>query len=375
VSGWSAWVDQELDLVRSVGRWRQIRTLDADGPVATVVADGRAVTSFAGNDYLGLARHPAVLAAARQAVDRWGTGATASRLVVGSRPVHDELEAEIADWKGTEAALLLPTGYAANLAVLSVLGTRGVRIVSDELNHASIVDGCRLARAEVAVFRHGDLDHAEALVAAHGGRSVVVSDSVFSMDGDEADVAGLVELCRRRGAALVLDEAHAVFGPEVPDAGDVTLVRVGTCSKALASLGGFVAAARPVIELLVNRGRSFIFTTASTPSDAAAALAALRVVRSGEGEVLRHRLRGHVDALAPGHPSPILPVVIGEEQAALDVAAALADRGILVPAIRPPTVPLGTSRLRIALSAAHTGAQVESLRTALADLGVVHAPA
>ena len=159
---------------------------------------------------------------------------------------------------------------------LTVLGGAGVRIVSDELNHASIVDGCRLARAEVAVYRHNDLDHAEALVAAHPGRSVVVSDSVFSMDGDEADVPGLLELCRRHGAALVLDEAHAVFGPDVPDPGDVALLRVGTCSKVLASLGGFVAASRPMIDLLVNRGRPFVFTTASSPADTAAALAALR---------------------------------------------------------------------------------------------------
>ncbi len=189
--------------MRSVGRWRSIRTLDGRLPVVTI--DGAEVVTFAGNDYLGLAGHPEVAAAAHAAIDRWGTGTGASRLVVGARPVHEELETELADWKGTEAALVLPTGYAANLAVLATLADGPeVLVVSDELNHASIIDGCRLGRGTVAVARHADVDHVDALLAAHAGPALVVTDAVFSMDGDEAPVAALhrgVRAARRAARA------------------------------------------------------------------------------------------------------------------------------------------------------------------------------
>jgi 8-amino-7-oxononanoate synthase len=361
---WAERVERRLDEVRAAGRWRSVRTLDGCGP--GFVHGGRPLVSFASNDYLGLAAHPAVRAAAVAAVARWGTGAGASRLVVGARPVHDELEAELAAWRGTERALLLPTGYAANVAVLTTLAdSPDVLVVSDELNHASIVDGSRLARGRVAVARHADAAHVDALLAGHDGPAVVVTDSAFSMDGDVAPIAELRRVCAHRGALLVLDEAHAVLGPEVEPGPD--LVRVGTLSKALGSLGGFVAGPAAVIDLLVNAARPFIFTTASTPADTAAALAALRVVRSPEGAALRARLRGHVDAVAgAGHPSPIVPVVLGSEADALAAAAALLDAGLLVPAIRPPTVPPGTSRLRVALSAAHSDTEVATLVTALA---------
>jgi 7-keto-8-aminopelargonate synthetase-like enzyme len=197
-----------------------------------------------------------------------------------------------------------------------------------------------------------------------------VTDTVFSMDGDVADLPALADVCARRGALLVLDEAHAVLGPE-PDPGACEMLRIGTLSKTLGSLGGFVAGPARYAELLENRARSYIFTTASTPADAAAALAALRVVRSEEGKALRSRLRAHVDVLRPGHPSPILPFVCGSESRASEAAAALLERGILVPAIRPPTVAPGTSRLRVALSAAHTNGQIGMLRECLGDLGLV----
>jgi 8-amino-7-oxononanoate synthase len=371
VSRWAERVRGRLDGVRAAGRWRQVRTLDGRLPVVTV--DGTEVITFAGNDYLGLAGHPGVAAAAAEAVERWGTGTGASRLVVGSRPVHDDLEAELADWKGTEAALVLPTGYAANLAVLGTLADGPeVLVVSDELNHASIIDGCRLGRGTVAVARHADPGHVAALLAAHDGPALVVTDAVFSMDGDEAPLAELLEVCGRHGALLVLDEAHAVLGPHVDleQAARVgaEVVRVGTLSKALGSLGGFVASSRPIVDLLVNAARPFIFTTAGSPADAAAALAALRIVRSEEGAQRVARLQAHVEAVAPRHPSPIVPVVLGDEAAALAAAARLLELGLLVPAIRPPTVPPGTSRLRVALSAAHTEDQVERLVKALADL-------
>ncbi len=371
MTAWGASVESRLQVIRSGGRWREIRSLDGRLPEAQV--EGRSVVSFASNDYLGLANHPAVAVAAHDAIERWGTGSGASRLVVGARPIHEELEAELAAWKGTEAALLLPTGYAANLAVLTTLADRpDVLVVSDEVNHASIIDGCRLSRGAVAVGRHNDVDHVAALLDVHPGPALVVTDTVFSMDGDEAPVDALAEVCRRTGALLVLDEAHAVLGPSIdlasPAWRDVAVVRVGTLSKTLGSLGGFVAASRAVIDLLVNAARPFIFTTASTPADTAAGLAALRIVRSAEGDALTARLRAHVDVVAPGHPSPILPVLLGDEHDALAAAAALLEEGLLVPAIRPPTVAPGTSRLRVALSAAHSEEQVERLRAALARI-------
>jgi 7-keto-8-aminopelargonate synthetase-like enzyme len=281
--------------------------------------------------------------------------------------VHRDLGAELAAWKHTEAALLFPTGFAANLGVLTTFATDGVLVVSDELNHASIIDGCRLSRGRVEIARHGDVAHVDALLAAHDGPAIVVSDTVFSMDGDEAQLDELVAACARHHALLVVDEAHAVMGPELPDHPDV--LRIGTLSKTLGSLGGFVAGSRASIDLLINAARPFIFTTAPTPADSAAALAALRVLTSSEGAELVARLRGHVERIAPGHPSPIVPIVLGDEERALDASRRLLDdHGLLVPAIRPPTVAPGTSRLRIALSAAHTDDEVDRLAKALVEL-------
>jgi 7-keto-8-aminopelargonate synthetase-like enzyme len=288
--------------------------------------------------------------------------------------VHHDLEAALAGWRRTDAAAVFPTGYAANLGVLATLGRPGVRIHSDELNHASIVDGCRLARAngaELRVHRHLDLEALATALAEPGAeRQVVVTDSVFSMDGDVAPLDDLLDLCTRHDAALVLDEAHAVLQPvpEVTVDGPM-VIQVGTLSKTLGALGGFVAGPRTAVELFVNRARTHIFTTALSPADAAAALAALGVLAGPEGDVLRDRLRAHVEAVRPGHPTPVLAVIIGEEAAAMAASARLLEQGLLVPAIRPPTVPPGTSRLRIALSAAHTTDQVDALRRALTQLG------
>jgi len=367
--GWRGRVEAQNAEIRAQGRWRSICTLEGGAAETRITATGQGVVSFASNDYLGLSQHPALAAAAHAAIARFGTGSGASRLVVGARPIHAELERELADWKDAEAALLFPTGYAANVGLLSALGRLGeVCIASDELNHASIIDGARLSRARVAVYRHGDLAQLEQILAS-SERAVVVSDSVFSMDGDLAPVSALAELCVRYGALLLLDEAHAVLGPPAPRLPGLEVLVVGTLSKTLGSLGGFVAGPRVYIELLVNSARTFIFTTASSPADAAAALAALRVLRSAEGEGLEARLRANVARLRPGHPSPIVPIVLGEEARALAVSKALLARGLLVPAIRPPTVPPGSSRLRVALSAAHTPAQVDALASALAELG------
>jgi 8-amino-7-oxononanoate synthase len=349
---WTDWVDAECLAVEAAGRWRRVVDLD------------EGLVNFASNDYLGLSRHPSVLAAAREALDRWGAGAGAARLVAGSRPVHGDLEAALAAWKREPAALLFPTGYAANLGVLATFGGPGVRVVSDERNHASIVDGCRLARAEVCVYRHLDADQVGDLLRSAPGRAVVVTDTVFSMDGDVAPVAELAERCAAHGALLVLDEAHAVLGPD-PDLDGVDHLRVGTLSKYLGALGGFVAGPRRFVDLLVNRARTFIFTTASSPADAAAGLAAVGVLRSDEGGGLIRRLRANVDLVAAGHPSPIVPVVLGDEVVVLAASASLREHGLLVPAIRPPTVAPGSSRLRISVSADHTRAQLQRLREAL----------
>jgi 8-amino-7-oxononanoate synthase len=355
--GWGEWSDREAARIRGAGQWRAPRSFDP--------SDAHGVVSFASNDYLGLTRHPAVMQAAHDAIDRWGTGAGAARLIVGSRPVHDELEAELADWKGTEAAVLFSTGFAANLGVLGTFAGPDVLVVSDELNHASLIDGRRLAGAPLAVFRHADAAHVDELLrASDAPRAIVVSETVFSMDGDVAPVDKLAEVCAHHGALLVLDEAHAVLGPTV-ELDDVDVLRVGTLSKTLGALGGFVAGPKRFTDLLVNCARSYIFTTASTPADTAAALAALRVLQSPEGDELRARLRDNVERLRPGHPSPVVPYLCGSEARALEAAATLLDDGLLVTAIRPPTVPPGTARLRVALSAAHSTEQVDLLAASL----------
>jgi len=375
---WPERIRAQLDRVVDEGRWRAPREFDACGPEGTL--EGSAVVSFASNDYLGLSAHPAVRTAAHDALERWGAGAGASRLVTGSRPVHAELEEELARWKGTEAAVCFPTGFAANLGVLSVLGGPGARIFSDELNHASIIDGCRLSRAEVVVYRHRDLGHLEELLDTHPEMpSLIVTDAVFSMDGDVAPLDQLAALSTRHRALLVIDEAHVVLGPclEVPDvtgSTNASVVRVGTLSKTLGALGGFVAASRDIVDLLINQARSYIFSTALPPADAAAALAAVRILRSAEGDALVDRLASLVQRMAsaelapPGHPSPIIPVILGPEQAAIEASSALLTRGLWVPAIRPPTVPVGTSRLRVTISAAHRDDDLIGLIDALHSL-------
>jgi 8-amino-7-oxononanoate synthase len=353
--------------LRRIDRLRRLVPFEGCGPRGTV--DGRSVISFASNDYLGLAHDSTVRQAAQDAIERFGTGATSSRLLLGSRSLHAELETELADWKRAECALVFPTGFAANLGVLSTLGcTADTTVFSDALNHASIIDGCRLAKATTIVYRHADIEHLDSLLRRAAGRKIVVSDSVFSMDGDIAPVPELARLCVRYEALFVLDEAHAVLGPEAPSYDGLELLRVGTLSKALGSLGGWVAGPRALIDLLINRARSFIYTTGLSPADSAAALAAVRIYRGPRGQQLRECLRTLVTRLRPAHPSPIVPIILGEDHASLAAADALLARGIYVPAIRPPTVPAGTARLRVALSAAHTDVMVDQLQRALAEI-------
>ena len=364
---WDAWVRAESLAIDAAGQWRTLRTVEGGGTRVRLDGLTEPVVSFASNDYLGLAHHARVRAAAADAADRFGAGVGSSRLIAGERSVHRDLEAALASLCGCEAALAFPTGYQANLAVLTTFGAHA-RIISDELNHASIIDGARLARGELVIYRHGDAEHALDLAATAPGRAVIVTDTVFSMDGDVAPISALSAGCARHQALLVLDDAHAVLPVDVPDPGAPCL-RVGSLSKTFGAQGGYVAGPRPWIDLIVNRARSFVYTTGLSPADAAAAAAAVALCSSEEGERLRLRLRGHMEMLRPGHPTPIIPIVIGDERKALDAARVLFEQGLFVPTIRPPTVPAGSSRLRISLSAAHEAGDVARLAGALADLG------
>lgn len=369
MTAWTEWAEGQLSAISDAGRLRQCVAFDGEGPRGTV--HGRKVLSFASNDYLGLTQHPLVREAAHAAIDRCGTGAGAARLVTGTRSLHVELEEELARCHDAERALVFPSGFSANLGLVTTLGTAGTTLFSDQLNHASVIDGCRLAKATTLVYRHLDMNHLESLLKATPGPKIILTETVFSMDGDAAPIEHLAQLADRHGALLVLDEAHAVLGPRwSPGRQGPEVIRMGTLSKTLGSMGGWVCGPRALIDLLVNRARSFVYTTGLTPADTAAALAALRICAGEEGLQLRGRLRRAVDRIRPGHPSPIIPVVLGAESAAVAAAAALFERGIHVPAIRPPTVPPGTARLRIALSASHDDEMLAQLSAGLRSIGI-----
>lgn len=360
---------------RSDRLFRELRALEPDGPVRARWRDRR-VTLFSTNDYLGLSGHPRVREAAAEAARREGLGPRASALVCGYTLEHRALEEELAELKGTDTALLFPTGFAANTAVLAALGgNRGSAVFSDALNHASIIDGCRMAAragAELHVYRHGDVDHLSRLLdRSERPRKLIVTDSLFSMDGDLAPLVELVDLKAAHDAWLVVDEAHATLvlgarGGGAAEALDVTGgvdVHVGTLSKAFGAQGGFVAGSRELRSWLLNMGRPFVFSTALPIPVVAAARQALRVREEEPGLV--DRLHAHLERFEDGTgiraDSPIVPVVLGGEDEALQAADALLGEGLFVPAIRPPTVPVGTSRLRITLSAAHREGEVEHL--------------
>ncbi len=348
----------------------------------TLAAHPSSLVSFSSNDYLGLASHPALASAAAASAARDGFGASASRLVTGDLPAHRALEDALAQFLGRQAALVFPTGYQTNLGVLGALAGPDDLIVSDALNHASLIDGCRLSRARIEIYPHADVDAARArLATGHTARRrLLVTESLFSMNGDAAPLAALADAADATDAVLIVDEAHAlgVLGPEgrglSAAAGIVPDVLIGTLGKAFGAAGGFAAGDRALRDLLVNRARTFIFTTALPPPVAAAAHAALALIAGVEGAARRAALDAHrvwlgtrlaARGLVPAPPAgPILPVVLGSETRALTASAALAARGFFVPAIRPPTVPPGTARLRVTLSSAHTADEV----AALADL-------
>lgn len=385
-------LETRLADLREDGLLRRLRTVEgAQEPV--VRFDGREVLLLSSNNYLGLANHPALKTAAQEAVEKFGCGAGASRLISGTMELHRTLEARLAAFKQTEAALVFPSGYQANIGTLSALMSAGDTILSDELNHASIIDGCRLSRANIKIFRHRDVDHLEKLLAdsPESGQRLIVTDSVFSMDGDVAPLEEIAGLGGEYEAWVMVDEAHAtgVFGAR--GAGlvqDLNLtaqveVQMGTLGKALGGSGAYVAGSRELIEWLVNRARSFVYTTGVTPSASATALAALEIVEHEPER--RARLWENVQFLSEGlkalgytllsAESPVVPVIIGDARRTVDLSAALLRRGVLAYGVLPPTVREGTSRLRLAPMATHSRGQLvaalEAFREAGEQIGVL----
>ncbi len=364
------------------GLYRRTRLIDgAQGP--HVELDGKRVLLLCSNNYLGLAAHPEVREAAAEAALRCGVGAGASRLVSGTMTAHVELEHRLAAFKGRERALLFGSGYLANIGVITALSGAGEVVFSDELNHASIIDGCRLSRAEVFVYRHRDLEHLEWGIGQAAGRgSLIVTDSVFSMDGDIAPLQGIVELARRHGLRVAVDEAHGTgtLGPggrgALAAAGlaEQVDVIVATLSKALGCYGAFVACNASMARFLLNTARPFIFSTALPVPVAAAALAALTVLKeqpelvqalAANAAVLREEL-GAQGLHVEGGESPIVPLIVGEASAAMEICERTLARGVFAQAIRPPTVLAGTSRLRMTVMATHSP---EQLRAAARVIG------
>jgi 8-amino-7-oxononanoate synthase len=388
-------VAERLEELRHRGLYRRLRLVGGpQGP--RVLLDGRPVLLLCSNDYLGLAGHPQVREAAAEAALRWGAGAGASRLVSGNMEPHRQLERRLAEFKGHAAALLFGSGYLANTGTIAALAGRGEVVFSDELNHASIVDGCRLSRAETFVYRHGDVEHlAWGLRQAGSRAALIVSDGVFSMDGDVAPLADLARLARRHGCRLMVDEAHATgaLGPggrgSVAAAGlggEVHLV-VGTLGKALGSYGAYVCAGRELTEYLLNSARPFVFSTAPPPPAVAAAGAALELLASspelverlgGNATLLRQALASEGLAVG-GSGSQIVPLQVGDARRTMELSERLLERGVFAQGIRPPTVPDGSSRLRFTVMATHDPDELreaaKTVGTAARELGIGEVPA
>jgi 8-amino-7-oxononanoate synthase len=379
--------DQFLSQLRQQSLFRELRTIEEiRGPLVKVGAHW--LVNFASNDYLGLSQHPSVKAAAKAAIDRYGVGSGASRLVTGSQSPHAEFEEKIAVFKGTERALLFSTGYAAAVGTICSLIGPGDVVILDKLCHACLIDGAKLSGALLRVFPHNRVEKLKHLLAwakqtRPKGKILIATESIFSMDGDCGNLAAIVDLKNESQALLLVDEAHAtgIIGPGgsgLVNALGLTQqvdVQMGTLSKAFGVSGGFICGSQTLIEILVNTARSFIYSTALPSACAAAGSAALQILRTGEGDILRSRLWNNVFLLAknlatmcrqsPEPASAIFPVVIGDEQQTLRLAKSLLERGFLVPAIRFPTVARGSARIRIAMSASHAPEQIEALSSAI----------
>ncbi|BDS08388.1 8-amino-7-oxononanoate synthase [Oceaniferula spumae] len=365
--------DDELASLKQASLLRQLPAYD------------RSLINFSSNDYLGLSRHPTIISAYQQAVDQYGAGSTASRLVCGSLPPHEQLENLIAEAKGTEAALSFATGYATSVGVLAAVLQKGDTVILDKLCHASLIDGARLSGATIRVFPHNHLDKLCDLLescsrsAAENSRTLVVTESIFSMDGDAAPLKEIAELTQKHRALLMVDEAHAlgIRGQSgmglAEELGISELIdfHMGTLGKAGGVAGGYLAASRSWIDLLVNKARSFIYSTAPPPAQAAAAFAGLQIIRSAEGSELRKKLWDNIQVfqehtgLTAQPESAIIPWMVGDTDQALDLSFQLREKGFLVPAIRYPTVPRNTARLRVTISADHAPHDIRSLADCL----------
>lgn len=385
-----------LKSLREQGLYRELRRINSPQLPHTQV-DGRTLLNFSSNDYLGLANDPVLKEAAIKGIERYGAGSGASRLVCGSLAPHHELEQAIAAFKGAEAALAFSSGYASAVGTICALLDAHDVIVIDKRVHACIVDGARLCGAELRVFAHNDLDHLakvlrwadrrnSGLSGKRRPRTLIVTESVFSMDGDFGLLRDLVELKEKHGAWLMVDEAHATglygekrrgLAEEFGVAGQIE-VQMGTLGKALGSAGGYICGSRTLIDYLVNRARSVIFSTAPVPAAVAAATAAVQLIQSDEGELRRNQLWARVDQVKngliaagfvlPPVRSAIIPLVVGDEAKAVEAAAALREQGVLIPAIRYPTVAHGQARLRLTVSAAHAAADASQLVAVLSSL-------
>jgi len=380
-----AWIDQELAASDREGLRRQLAIRTGE-QAARVVIDDRELINFGSNDYLALAADPRLAAAVAETTKEEGWGSGASPLISGHSRAHARLEERLAEFEGTEAAVVFSTGFAANAGTIAALVGPGDVVFSDRKNHASLLDGCRLSRADVRVYRHGDWRRLDELLgrADRYRRRLVVTDGLFSMDGDLAPLAELADLAERHEAMLMVDEAHGtgVFGRQGRGVAEHlgveqrVHVRVGTLSKALGSIGGFVVGPRSLVQWLVNRARPYVFSTAMPGAAAAAAIAALDVVRDephrreavlGRAEGLRNALVGQGWNVG-GSASQIIPLILGKSDRAVRLSAALRGRGFFVPAIRPPTVPEGEACLRISLTFAHTAEMIADLLAALGEL-------
>ncbi len=375
-------VAARLEELRERGLHRRLRLIEGpQGPRVTL--DGREVLLLCSNDYLGLAADPRVREAAAEAALRFGAGSGASRLISGNMALHAELEEALAAFKGYERALLFGSGYLANTGTIAALAGAGEVVFSDELNHASIIDGCRLARAETAIYRHNDVAHLESLLRGAAGRpALIVTDGIFSMDGDVAPLAELLELARRYGARLMVDEAHATgaLGPGGRGAvsaaglsGEVDVV-MGTMGKSLGSYGAYVCASEEIVEFLVNRARPFVFSTAPPPPVVGAARAALGILEAepervdrllANARVLREGLAAE-GLTAGASTTQIVPIEIGDAEPTMALCEGALERGVFAQGIRPPTVPEGSSRLRFTVMATH---DPEELREAAHQVG------
>ncbi len=379
---------EELDELREAGLFRTMRLLHGEQS-GRVVLEDREVLLLCSNNYLGLADHPVLKEAAIRAVERYGTGSGASRLVSGNMELHEELEARIAAFKGTEAALLFNSGYAANTGIIPAIAGKGDVIFSDRLNHASIVDGAILSRARLIRYPHNDVTalHKALTETEHSGRRLIVTDGLFSMDGDLAKLAEIVAIKKEFGALLMVDDAHGtgVLGEtgrgsaELFDVMGEIDIQMGTFGKALGSFGAYVAASREIVDYLVNRARSFIFSTSLPPAVLATSIAALDLVDSEEGGVLRKRLAENValfrSALRSsgfntmGSESQIIPLFVGEAGPTMEFSRLLLAEGIFVQGIRPPTVPAGSCRLRCTVMATHTNEDLTWAAEVMAKIG------